>query len=174
MKTLVPAICAVAALALAPSGAVADLQSRPLAQQLSKLLADRHLDAIAAKDPSEDGRFVAALYFPNVQLLVISARYPSPAELQQMLANHAYRDVYAALQQSGAADSKLFVQDLGADGLHAAADQPVDVIYQKVVNQAIFDKDAAKADAAYSRKLTAADAQYTRLLQLLVDAARQS
>jgi len=174
MKALAPGLCAVAALALAPSGIPTNLQSRPLAQQLSKLLAGRHLDAVAARDPSEEGRFVAALYFPDVQLLVISARYPSPAELQQMLARHAYKDVYAALQQAGAADSKLFVQDLGADGLHAAADQPVDIVYERVVNQAIFDKDVAKADAGYSRKLTAADAQYSHLLQLLLEAAGQS
>jgi len=174
MKAVSLAIGAVALLALVAPGAAADLQSRPLAQQLTTLLAGRHLDAIAVKDPSDDGRFVAALYFPDVQLLVISARYPSPAELQQMLASHAYRDVYAALQQSGAADSKLFVQDLGADGLHAAANQPVDIVYERVVNQAIFDKDVARADAAYNRKLTAADAQYSRLLQLLLDAARKS
>jgi hypothetical protein len=174
MKAFGLGICAVAALALAPSGAPATLQSRPLAQQLTRLQAGHHLDAIAVKDPSEDGRYVAALYFQDVQLLVISARYPSPAELQQMLAKRAYRDVYSALQQSGTADSKLFVQDLGADGLHAAADQPVDIVYEHVVNQAVFDKDAAKADAGYSRKLTAADAQYSQLLKLLLEAAGQS
>src|SRR6185369_3265668 len=98
MKAFGLGICAVAALALAASGAPATLQSRPLAQQLTKLLAGHHLEAIAVKDPSEDGRYVAALYFQDVQLLVISARYPSPAELQQMLAKRAYRDVYSALQ----------------------------------------------------------------------------
>ena len=174
MKAVSLALCVMAGLALGPAGATANLQSRPLAQQLTRLLAGRHLDAFAVKDPSEDGRFVAALYFPDVQLLVISARYPSPAELQQLLASHNYKEVYAALQQSGTADSKLFVQDLGADGLHAAADQPIDIVYEHVVNQAIFDKDVAKADAAYGRRLTAADAQYSRLLQLLLDAAGQS
>jgi hypothetical protein len=174
MKAVTLSVCALAALALAAADGAATLQSRPLAQQLTTLMADRHLDAIAAKDPSEDGRFVAALYFPNSQLLVISARYPVPAQLQQSLDSKAYRDVYLALQQSGAADSKVFVQDLGADGLHAAADQPVDIVYEHVVNQAIFDKDAAKADAAYRRKLTADDAQYSRMLQLLLDATHQS
>jgi len=58
--------------------------------------------------------------------------------------------------------------------LHAAADQPIDLVYEHVVKQAIFDKDVARADAAYGRKLSAADAQYSRLLQLLLDAARQS
>jgi hypothetical protein len=74
MKAVSLAICAVVALALVPAGAAADLQSRPLAQQLTTLLAGHHLDAIAVKDPSDDGRFVAALYFSDVQLLVISAR----------------------------------------------------------------------------------------------------
>jgi hypothetical protein len=39
MKTFGLGICAAAALALAPPGAAANLQSRPLAQQLTKLLA---------------------------------------------------------------------------------------------------------------------------------------
>jgi hypothetical protein len=171
MKLLVLGIMA-AALAAAPAAA-ADLQSRQLAHQLTMVLSQRHLDAIAAKDPSDEGRFVAALYFPESQLLVVSARYPSPASLQQSLDAKAYRDVYSALQQAGAADGKLFVQDLGADGLHEAGNQPVDVVYEHVKNQTIFDKDAGRPDSPYGKKLTAADAEYSRMLQLLLDAAKQ-
>jgi hypothetical protein len=166
--TIALALCAMAA-----SASAADLQSRTIARELVTVMGERHLDAIAAKDPADEGRFVAALYYPNSQLLVVSAKYPSPALIQASLDAKAYRDVYTALQQAGVPESKLFVQDLGADGLHAAASQPVDVVYEKVVNQTIFDKDEGKPDSPYTKKLSAADQKYAHVLQLLLDAARQ-
>jgi hypothetical protein len=58
-------------------------------------------DAIAAADPEEPNRFVAALSYPKSQLLVVDALYPAPALLRQEIVDAKYRDVYLALQQSG-------------------------------------------------------------------------
>jgi hypothetical protein len=48
-------------------------QSRTAAGRLTALLTTRTLEAVAAPDPSEPGRFVAALYLPESQLLAIAA-----------------------------------------------------------------------------------------------------
>ena len=47
----------------------------------------------------------------------------------------------------------------------------VDVMYERVVNQTIFDGNPAKqklSQAAYAEKFAAADANYSRLLDLLI------
>jgi hypothetical protein len=149
-----------------------DLQSGRLARELTGILTERHLDAIAAKDPASDGRFVAALFFPGSQLLVVAAKYASPPLLDQSLREKAYRDVYLALQQSAEADSKFFVQDIGADGLRHDDKQAVDVVYDKIVNQTTFDGDPNHKARDYQKKLSEADARYSRLLQILLNASR--
>src|SRR5690242_17967416 len=77
-----------------------DLHSGLIARELSGILTERQLDAIAAKDPDDPDRFVAALFFPGSQLLVVAAKYPSPPLLDQQLQAKAYREVYSALQES--------------------------------------------------------------------------
>jgi hypothetical protein len=141
-----------------------------LAAELGGLLAQRGLDTVAAADPSAPDRFVAAMVFPHVQLLAVDARYPSPSLLQQQIAAKAYRDVYLALQQSGVAEGKIFIQDLHADGLGGDPGS-VDVVYQDVVTQTVFDADPKKhglSQAAYDAKLQATDAQYSQMLSLLI------
>jgi hypothetical protein len=172
---MLSALCACALIAAQPLAAAPPgdrLESRDLARQLSAVMTGQHLDAIAAKDPQTDGGFVAALLYPGSQLLVVGAKCPAPAYLDSQIQARAFRDAYAALQQSAVADTKLFVQDLGADGLHAADGQPVDVVYDKVVNQSIFDGDPSHKDHGYEARLAAADARYSRLLQVLLDAAQ--
>jgi hypothetical protein len=145
-------------------------RSPSLAAELIHLLAQHGLDSVAAADPASPDRFVAAMAFPNVQLLVVSAKYPSPSLLQQQLAAKAYRDVYLALQQSGVAGGKIFIQDLHADGLRPDPSD-VDVVYENVVTQTVFDADPQKhglTQAAYDAKLQAMDAQYSHLLTLLI------
>jgi len=153
----------------APAGAVPagarDSQSAPLARHLAAVLTARHLDAIAASDPGAPDRFVGALFFPDVQLLVVAGRYAAPDALRAQIAAHQYKDVYLALTSGSAPDTRLFFQDLKADGLHAAADGGVDVMYEHVDKQNVFD---GKADRA---RFDAADAEYSRLLSLLLNEA---
>jgi len=149
-----------------------DLQSGRLARELTGVLTERHLEAFAAKDPDSDSRFVAALFFPGSQLLVVAAKYASPPILEQSLQAKAYRDVYLALQQSAEAQSKFFVQDIGADGLRQDDKQAVDIVYDQIVNQTIFDGDPNHKIRDYQKKLSDADARYSRLLQILLNAAR--
>src|SRR5712692_7063634 len=83
-------------------------KSASLAKQLAAALDASKLDCIAAKDPSAPDVFVAALYFPGAQLLVISGKYSVPQLLNERLTKKEYRDIYMDLNGASAADSKIF------------------------------------------------------------------
>lgn len=153
-----------------PSRAAAEpSRSTAPAAELTQLLTARGLDAVAAADPSAPDRFVAALVYPKVQLLVVATRYPAPALMLQQIAAKQYHDVYMALQQTGIADGKIFFQDLGTPGLGG---EGVDLLYENVVKQTMFDGAPEKhkmTKQAYDQKVADADALYSRLLTLLVN-----
>jgi hypothetical protein len=136
------------------------------------------LNAIATADPEEPGRFVAALYFPGGQLLVVSAHHPSVDGITHRLAMRQYREVYLDLQGTPTPQNKFFVQDARADGILSAVpgSGDVDVLYEDGVRQTLFNGDIEAqhlSSAEYDAKLAAADARYARLLKLLISAAHQ-
>ena len=152
-------------------------QSEPLARELTGLMVDQKLSAVAIKDPDTPDRFVAALVFPDVQLLVVSARYPVPSILEDELTRRQYQDIYAALQQTPLQESKIYFQDLKADGLHAKSDTSVDAVVEGRTDETVFDGHAGKrklSEAAYLEKFAASDALYARLLTLLVDSMKRT
>jgi hypothetical protein len=148
-------------------------RSAPLAAELSRVLAARHLDNVAARDPDEDGRFVAALYAPGPALLVVSARYPVPAAYEVALAQKQYAKAYADLNTTSIADGKLFIQDLGADGLlpQPRESGTFDIVYERVVKQTMFNGDWATQGLRkddYDKYYRSTDARYARMLSLLL------
>ena len=104
-------------LALASAAHGQESQSADAAATLTRVLHERKLDAVAARDPAQPDRFVAALYFPGSQLLVISSVHPVPALLDERLAQQQYRDVYTDLHGSGVREGRVFITDLHANGL---------------------------------------------------------
>ena len=158
--------------AAAPN-ASAGAASPELARKLMSLMAERGLQSIATRDPAAPDRFVAAMAFPGVQLLVVAARHRTPMLVESQLAHNQFGEVYAELQSAAIAESKLFFQDMGGDGL-AGDPESVDVMYEQGTRQTLFDGDwkrmkMSKAD--YDRKLSEADERYTQLLTILVSAA---
>jgi hypothetical protein len=146
-------------------------RSATLAKQLTTALTEQRLEAIAAQHPHEPDRFVAALFFPNAQLLVISARYGAPALLKARLAQQEYRDVYLDLQSSPLPNSSVFFQDMNADGLCSRRDQTTDLLYTGSPAPTIFDGDWRKhglSEQEYAQQLTAADERYSGLLEILL------
>jgi hypothetical protein len=153
------------------------LRSATLAKQLATALTERRLEAIAAQHPDEPDRFVAALFFPNAQLLVVSARHASPVWLQARLTQKEYRDVYLDLQASPVPNSSVFFQDMKADGLCSSRDQTADLLYSGSEAPTIFDGDWTKhnlSENEYEQELTAADERYSRLLEILLAHQRQT
>lgn len=150
--------------------------SAALTKELVTLMGTRQLDAIATADPAAPGRFVAAMVYPGVQLLVVRAQPPSAADTATRINYRMYRDAYSDVQQPLKPEGKLFIQDMGADGLSPIGSTSVDIMYEDGTRQTIFDgnwKKLGMSQAEYQKKYAAADAEYTRLLALLVAEAKR-
>ena len=146
-----------------------------LATELAKLLAANGMDAVAAADPEQTGRFVAALYVPGSQLLVVSAKHPSVDALNYRISARAYRDVYLDLQGTPSPSGKLFVLDAGGDGLFPAGsdDGAVDVVYVDGVQTLRLNGQAnaqSLTAAEYDRAFRSADERYAHALTVLTSA----
>ena len=142
MKAIVR-VCLAGAFTLSSSGLVLgqEAKSAPLAAKLTAALDAAKVVNIAAKDPSNPDVFVAALYMPGLQLLVISAKYAAPMLLDQRLAAREYREVYLDLNSASEPESKVFVEDLLADGLRATpSNQPPDSV-DMAGKRTVFDSD---------------------------------
>jgi hypothetical protein len=153
--------------------------SADAARDLVYALEPLGLSAIATADPAEPGTFVAALYIPRSQLLVVSARHPSVEGVAERIANHQYGQVYLDLYGSPDRRDKFFVQDSGADGILSAlpGSGDVDVLYENGVRQTLFNGDAASqhlTESQYDEKWAIADNRYARLLTLLKSALDES
>lgn len=144
-------------------------QSATVAAQLAKALSDQKLDAIAAQDPDEPDRFIAALFFKDAQLLVLSARSASPSMLKTRLAQKQYREVYADLTSASIPDSSVLFQDMNVDGLCSRREQAADIVYDGRHTAQIFDGDwdKHKSDKTYEQQFVVADQRYSRLLNIL-------
>ena len=92
------------------SAAPQSTDSATAAATLTGLLTARNLDAIAAADPAAADRFIAALYIPGDQLLVVAGSHSTPAFLRRRLEQTQYRDLYVDLQATPTPNGKLFVE----------------------------------------------------------------
>lgn len=160
-----------------PSAALAqDSKSAAVATELTRLLDEAKLDSIAAKHEGT-GQYVSALYIPGSQLLVVSAKYSQPARMDYLLHEKKYQEIYQDLNSASEQQSKVFVMDLGANGLRFKQEKneldTADVSGKSVV----FDGDWGKArisEAEYRKTFEATDTQYTQMLQALVAALKKS
>jgi hypothetical protein len=143
-------------------------------QQLATYLAAHNESSIAARDP-DSGAFIAAMFYPGVQLLVVSAKPPAPDAVAASLAAKNFRDVYLALQDGAAQAGRLFVQDLGANGLSDGGDS-VDVVYDSG-QQTVFDGNPRShklSEQAYRDAFTSADSRYAHMVMVLLEQARRA
>jgi hypothetical protein len=75
-------VLAAAASALASAPAAAQPTATPTACDLATLLDRGKLDSVAARVPGSEDSFVAALYIPGQQLILVSGRYAAPSLLR--------------------------------------------------------------------------------------------
>ncbi len=151
-------------------------KSAAAAKELVQALDAAKLDAIAAADPANPGTFVAALYFPGSQILVVSAKYAAPPLLVTKMASKEFRDIYIDLNSASVAGTKVFVIDQGIDGLVAKPEnnQAADT-YENGKTTLAFDGDWRKAKMSedeYMKAFATADERYAKILLLLAAQAK--
>jgi hypothetical protein len=166
------ALAVVVALSLPASVSAQESKSGPLAKQLAAALDAVKLDSIAARDPSAPDVFVAALYFPGMQLLVVSAKYSAPQLLNDRVGKKEFRDAYIDLNSASIPESKIFVEDGGADGLKAKREenQAFDS-FEAGGKRTMFDGDWKKqklSEQEYMKAFAAADDRYAQMLAALL------
>jgi hypothetical protein len=147
-------------------------KSVALAKQLTAALDAAKLDSIAAKDPAGADMFVAALYFPGAQLLVVSAKYTAPLLLDSRLGKKEYRDTYIDLNSASVPATKIFVQDAGADGMRSKREenQAFDS-YEAAGKPMMFDGDWKRqkvSEQEYLKAFSSADDRYSAMLMALL------
>jgi hypothetical protein len=154
-----------------------DSKSAALAKELVQTLDGAKMDSMAAADPATPGTFVAVLYIPGTQLLVVSAKYAAPQLLTDKITSKDYRDVYVDLQSASVRGSKVFITDQGADGLFAkpSGDNAADSC-DEGDKSVTFDGDwkkAKMAEAEYTKTFNDADAKYATMLSTLLAQAKK-
>jgi hypothetical protein len=164
--------------AMSTAAAAQEPKSAALAKDLTALLDGAKLTAIAAKDTTDPDAFVAAMYFPGSQLLIVSAKYSPAVLLNEKLAKKDYQEIYIDLNSASVASSRVFVEDLGADGLKAEHPEgsgfdSVDRAGKRTIFDANWKKDQKLTDEQYAKLFADADALYSRLLQALINQAKK-
>jgi hypothetical protein len=178
LRRAVVSVAAALLLLLAPSIAGAqDSKSAALAAELVRLLDQMKLDSFAAKVAAPD-QFAAILYFPGSQLLVVGAKYYVPERMDYSIGEKKYRDVYIDLNSAAIPKTKIFISDLGANGLQAKkkGNQPNDTVDVDGKTH-VFDGDWKKAkisEAEYMKAYDETEAEYVKMLEALVAQIKKS
>lgn len=132
---------------------------------------------IAAALPSDDGRFVAAMLIPGVQLLIVEADYEVPVLLRERLLTQKYREAYLDLSTATDEKARLTIEDIQADGLAFKPAKGVaagDVVIRNGASLT-FDGQWRKQrikEEDYEKAFAAAEADYVRILELLLAEAK--
>src|SRR5262245_33450344 len=147
-------------------------QSAAPAATVKALLEQLKMETIATRDPDQPGRYIAALYIQDSQLLVVSAPYSVPPAMDKLIATGDYMAAYQHLQAVTDHRGHFFVVDLLADGLKRvpAIDQPFDSTTTDGDISVAFDGrwDAQKlTEAGYNAMFAKDDARYARILTIL-------
>jgi hypothetical protein len=149
-------------------------QSAAPAAALIASLEQHKTEAIAARDPEQPGRYVAALHVPGPLLLVVSAPYPVPVAIDKLIADGKYMDAYLDLQGQVSRDGHFFVVDALADGLTRVCelDRPFDTITEGSTSVSYDGKWESQklTEVEYGERFSRNDAEYARMLKVLTTA----
>ena len=171
-------LAGVLAMSLSATALAQDAKSAALAKQLAAALDAAKLDSIAVKDPSAPDIFIGALYFPGVQLLVVSAKYTVPVLLVDKLAKKEYRDVYIDLNSASVPDSKIFIEDPGADGIKSKREENQAFDQCEIAGKrTMFNGDwktQKMSEQDYMKAYSTADDRYSQILAALLAQAKKS
>ena len=153
-----------------------DSKSAGAAIEFVKALDSMKLDSYAVKGSSPN-EYVAALYFPGTQLLVVSAKFDSPFRADSLLQMKNYRDLYIELNSASQPQTKVFVSDLSANGLRAKKDGSLFDTADIAGKSYSFDGDWKKAkisEVDYTKTYSTTDEQYSQMIQALLGGLKKS
>jgi hypothetical protein len=153
-------------------------KSAALAKELVAMLDQAKASTFAAKDPAKEDEYVAAMYFPGSQLLVVTAKYSVPIYVNEKLGRKEYMEVYIDLNSASVPASKIFVSDLQANGLVARPEegQAFDT-FEEGGKATPFDRNWKKRDMTeedYMKAFASADERYSRMLSILIAQIKKS
>jgi hypothetical protein len=150
-------------------------------KELAALMQAKKLESFSAAETGS--KYVAALHIPGVQMLLISAAYLRPTDMQYRTFHKQHMEIYRDLMSSQYSTEKFFVEDALADGLALAPAK--NVAADAVTNgedRRPFDGDfdprgrnkkkISRDD--YYKAFSAADARYAELVDLLLAALKKS
>jgi len=131
-------------------------KSAVLVSELVKLLDQQKLDAVAAnRGPADE--YVGALYIPGSQLLVVNAKSSVPDRMKYLLIQKWYKDLYVEFNSAVDQQSKMFISDLGANGLQ----------FKKEKNQPSDSVDATGKTISYDGEWRKAKMSEARIISSL-------
>jgi len=164
-------------LLLTPHPALAqESKSAPLAAELCKLLDSQKLDSIAARQVGD--QYVSALYFSGAQLLVVKGKFPSASRMDDLLTRKEFKEVYADLSGASDQQTREFIMDLGANGLHFKRqdNQPFDTVDVGPKSYKFDGEWGGKAkitEEEYRKMFAQIDEEYAQMLQTLISALKK-
>jgi hypothetical protein len=148
-----------------------DAQSAAGAKELAQLMEKGQIDSVAAALPDGQDSFVAAMFIPG-QLMIVSAKYSAPSLLREKIMKKEYREVYVDLNSAATPKTRVFIEDLNADGLVAKPDDNAGFdTYENSDGRMSFDGEWKKqklSEDEYRKKFSVADDQYTKMLRALL------
>jgi hypothetical protein len=134
---------------------------------------------LAAKLPDGPSHYVGALYLQSVpQLLVVTAQYDPSVLMDGRLGKKDYREAYTDLNSASKMGTRVFYEDLLANGLLATREEgsPFDMYTGKDGKLVKFDGDPKSSkltDEEYAKVFATADAAYARAIQSLLAEAKK-
>lgn len=173
LSAAIVAYCLIASMPAARAFNDPEPKSAALAKQLVTAMSARQIEAMAAVDPAEPTRIIAALAFPGVQLLVMSSEHKSFDYLKLQIEKRQFRDVYDALQH-GVPASRLFFHDIGCDGFLPG--EYIDLFYEGASKRTMFDGNymaQSLTEVEYAEKRKIAEEKYVHSLTVLLEAIKK-
>jgi hypothetical protein len=158
--------------------AAQESKSVAAAATLVELMKTKSLEQFAVKVSGEADMYVSVMHIPNAQLLVVSGRHPVPSAIDARIAARDFAGAYADHNGSTLREGKLFVMDIGANGLVVTPgrNNPFDVTYENGERSTMFDGDwrgQKLSERDYRARFADIDGRYAKMLDTLSEALRQ-
>jgi len=154
------------------------------AKELSAIMKGKNIDSFAMKEGQSPNRFVAVMLVPDVQLLLVSAVYSRPTDIEYRLYQKDYTQAYRDLRAGALASERFFIEDILADGLMAtpAKNAQPDSMIIGTAAPFVFvgaadpkkSKDTRMALEPYMKAFGEADKRYAELLDGVIQELKKA